>query len=188
MTVCVQKHVHLLGEINLGKMCLSDIGKMVQTVWQELPVFYPGVQIDEFAVMPNHFHGIILLTNEPVGAVPRASPNGGQIQENGQPQGVAPTNIIKDKPKRLSLPDVVHRFKSLTTAKYRHNVKNHGWQRFDRRFWQRNYYEHIIRNEDELRQIREYIINNPLKWAEDRQNPDAVIMSPSSSSAQSWII
>jgi len=73
----------------------------------------------------------------------------------------------------MSLPDVVHRFKSLTTARYRHGVKDEGWPPFPGRVWQRNYWEHVIRDEEALRQIREYIVNNPARWAEDRMHPDA---------------
>jgi putative transposase len=71
----------------------------------------------------------------------------------------------------LSLPDVVHRFKSFTTAQYRHGVKNDGWTPFPGRLWQRNYYEHIIRNDDELNRTRRYIAENPSRWALDRENP-----------------
>ena len=66
--------------------------------------------------------------------------------------------------------DVVHRFKTMTTKRYADNVRHHGWPRFRGRLWQRNYYEHVIRNERELDRIREYIVTNPLKWALDREN------------------
>ena len=77
----------------------------------------------------------------------------------GQPQGVAP--------KGLSLSDVVHRIKTLTTKKYIDGIKQHHWQPFDRKLWQRNYHEHIIRNEQSFRKIQEYIINNPNDWGRD---------------------
>ena len=80
-----------------------------------------------------------------------------------QPQGVAPT---------ISLPDVVQRFKSLTTTKYVKGVAQDSWPTFPGRLWQRNYYEHVIRSENELNSIREYIELNPTKWAFDRENPD----------------
>ena len=72
----------------------------------------------------------------------------------------------------MSLPDVVHRFKSLTTARYRKGVLQDGWQPFPGRLWQRNYYEHIIRDEEELNRIRQYIIHNPTRWEDDVENPD----------------
>jgi REP element-mobilizing transposase RayT len=80
----------------------------------------------------------------------------------GQPQGVA---------RALSLPEVVHRFKTLTTKRYADGVKRLGWPPFPKTLWQRNYYEHIIRDEHDLTRIREYIVNNPLQWALDRENP-----------------
>lgn len=78
----------------------------------------------------------------------------------------------------MSLSDVVHRFKSLTTTRYRHNVKNYGWPLFHGQLWQRNYYEHTIRNDDELNHIREYIQHNPLHWHLDRENPQRTDNDP----------
>ena len=78
----------------------------------------------------------------------------------------------------LSLPDVVHRFKTLTTKRYADGVKESGWTPFPGRVWQRNYYEHIIRNEDSLNRIRQYILENPAEWAIDRDNPLAVAPEP----------
>jgi hypothetical protein len=82
--------------------------------------------------------------------------------QTGQPRGVAPTGY--------SLPDVVHRFKTMTTKKYVDGVKLHGWQRFDGKLWQRNYWEHIVRNEQELFRIRQYIETNPVQWENDKLN------------------
>ncbi|MBI2487874.1 MAG: transposase [Deltaproteobacteria bacterium] len=154
VTVCTQNRECLFGGIVDGQMRLTDAGQMVQTTWDELPKHYTGIDIDEFVVMPNHVHGIILIQD--VGAGPGACPN------KGQPQGVTST---------LSLPDVVHRFKSITTTRYRHGVAQKCWSPFPGRLWQRNYYEHIIRNEDDLLDIREYITNNPSRWSEDENNP-----------------
>lgn len=67
--------------------------------------------------------------------------------------------------------DIVDWFKTMTTNEYIRGVKGRGWPPFARRLWQRNYYEHIIRNQDELRRIRRYIADNPLQWALDRENP-----------------
>jgi putative transposase len=155
ITICTQDRACLFGEVVDGEMRLNDAGQMVQDVWDELPAFYPGVQTDAFIVMPNHIHGIIIL----VGAGSHAC-----LDEIGQPQGVAPT--------RLSLPDVVHRFKTMTTKRYIDGVKKFGWTPFRRRLWQRNYYEHIIRNDHALQRIREYIWTNPLRWHLDRENPN----------------
>jgi putative transposase len=73
---------------------------------------------------------------------------------------------------RLSLSDVVHRFKTTTTKRYADGVKHSGWVPFDRRIWQRNYYEHIIRNDRVLEKIRDYIDENPSRWPLDSENPN----------------
>jgi len=179
VTVCTQDRSFLFGKVVHGEMRLNDAGKMVHDIWNDLPAFYPGVETDAFIVMPNHIHGIIIL----VGADPRVCPNAGpraypdsgpraypgQPQEMGQPQGVAPT---------MGLPDVVHRFKTVTTKRYADGVKRFRWKPFHRRLWQRNYYEHIIRNEESLNRIREYILTNPMCWASDRENPSRKGVDP----------
>ena len=72
----------------------------------------------------------------------------------------------------LSLPDVVHRFKTMTTKRYIDGVKQHGWPRFNGKLWQRNYHEHIVRDDNESHRIREYIADNPKKWELDNNNPN----------------
>lgn len=152
VTTCTQDRACLFGEVVDGKMRLNEAGRMVQAVWEEIPVHYAGVAIDAFVVMPNHIHGIVVL----VGATPCGRPL------SGQAQGPAPT---------ISLPDVVHRFKTMTTKHYADGVKQAGWSPFPGQLWQRNYYEHIIRDEDSLNRIRQYITDNPAQWALDRENP-----------------
>lgn len=160
VTVCTQNRECLFGDMVDGKMSLNDAGRMIQLSWDELPIHYSGVETDAFIVMPNHVHGVIVL----VGAGPRACPEFNfQPQPGGQPQGVAPTT--------LSLPDLVHRFKTITTKRYTDGVKQTEWKPFLGKLWQRNYYEHIVRNEKSLNKIREYIINNPAQWEFDHENP-----------------
>ncbi|MFC1485140.1 transposase [bacterium] len=165
VTICVNEREYLFGNILNECMVLNDAGRMIQTVWNEIPKYYSGIDIDYFQIMPNHIHGIIL-----VGAGPCACPeyaSTGQPQSKGQPQGVAPTV--------LSLCDVVHRFKTMTTKRYCDGVKQKKWQIFNKKLWQRNYYEHIIRNENELNKIREYISNNPLNWNTDKYFQEGLI-------------
>jgi putative transposase len=105
---------------------------MILRAWQDLPVKYLAVEIDEFILMPNHIHGIIILPD--VGAGPRACPvpftnrhpdgdqlNWGQLNQEGQPRGVAPTTT------QLALTDIMHRFKSFTTSQYRTSVLQNNW-------------------------------------------------------------
>ena len=172
VTVCTQNRECAFGDVVDGEMVLNEPGRMVETTWRELPQHYPGVEVVAFVVMPNHVHGVIML----VGAGPRACPDNpgrsrgvaGQPRRfAGQPRGVAPTGT-------MSLPDVVHRFKSLTTARYRRGVLQDRWLPFPGRLWQRNYYEHVVRNDEELNDIRQYIAENPLRWAGDGENPTNV--------------
>ena len=162
VTICTQERACLFGDVADGQVRLNDAGKMVERVWSELTGHYPGVELDEFIVMPNHMHGIIVL----VGAGPRACPDQmGLHTPTGQPRGVAPT---------MSLPDVVHRFKTLTTKLYADGVHQSHWPPFAGRLWQRNYHEHIIRDEADLARIRRYITDNPARWTEDPDNPQSV--------------
>ncbi|MEC4893481.1 MAG: transposase [Oscillatoria sp. PMC 1051.18] len=208
VTICVNQRSPLLGKIENSTFYPSEAGEMVQTLWNEIPEHYPGVELDAFVVMPDHIHGIIILTGNHVrrgsAPVPTPASNWGNQSHRGNHGGIAPTNdyaaisnrgnhggIAPTQSNRgdeaiansgnlylnqrkhggiaptwegLNLGDVVHRFKSLTTTKYRHGVYERKWQPFVRRFWQRNYYEHIIRNQKSLAEIRDYIYNNPFVW------------------------
>jgi len=181
VTICTRNTSCLFGNIVDEAMVLNDAGKMITSIWDVIPEQYPGIETDEFVVMPNHVHGIIVIADSSVGATPRGCPNVGEarhdvqnsepVREEGQAQGPAPT---RNHDHGLSLPDVVHRFKTMTTNKYIHGVKQHGWRPFNGKLWHRNYFERVIRNERELQEIREYITNNPMKWALDRENPDGI--------------
>lgn len=163
VTVCTQNMEHLFGDVLCGTAVLSEAGEMVQTVWEELSLNYSGIGTDAFVVMPNHIHGVVILS------APSATgqPSFDQTQES---QAVTPT--------RMALPDVVHRFKTLTTKRYTDGVKHRGWKRFSGRLWQRNYWEHVVRDEDELGRIREYIMENPAKWECDPLHGSPKSLSP----------
>lgn len=160
VTICINQGLHTLGEIRNSRMYPSQPGQMVQKLWDELPLHYPGVAVDAFVLMPDHVHGIIIVQT-----VPRCLPN----NSAGGTTGGLPLPSYRPSPsdratQPMTLGDVVHRFKSLTTAKYRHGVMNLGWTPFPKRFWQRNYYESIIRDEQSWDKIRGYILNNPIGW------------------------
>ena len=165
VTICTQNRLCLFGKIENREMILNDPGIMIERQWQELIYRFDNIKADEFIVMPNHFHGIVKFVGVPlVGTQNTKQPPTigspqtiGQPPQTGQPQGIAPT-----------VGDVVGAFKSLTTNEYIRGVKNNGWSRFNKNLWQRNYYEHIIRNEKSCYQILEYIQTNPLKWQDDK--------------------
>lgn len=153
VTVCAQGRECLFGEIVDGEMYLNDAGRMVAKWWMELPERFPDVVLDEYVVMPNHFHGILVF----VGAALRGRPD---AETEGHPHRGAPT-----------LGDVVDWFKTMTTNAYIRGVKMSDWPPFAGRLWQRNYYERVIRDEKELDAVREYIANNPKRWESDSENP-----------------
>jgi len=156
VTVCVNSRRSLFGDIEDGKMALSDVGWMVYKWWKELEQKYSRVLLDEYCIMPNHMHGIIQI----VGADLCVRPNmidDGQIHK-GQTRRSAPT---------VSLADAIQWFKTMSTNEYIRNIKSNSWPSFNKYFWQRNYYEHVIRDDNDLSRIREYIVNNPVKWEED---------------------
>ena len=165
VTICTQDRVNRFGVIADGTMRMNDAGQMVHDVWDGLPSHYPGVAVDAFVVMPSHVHGIILL-GRAQGPAPTMATRA--VSVGTTPRGCP----VPATGKRMSLPDAVHRFKSFTTARYRAGVRDHGWPAFDRRLWQRNYHEHIIRNDAELARIRRYIVNNPAVIHSGRQWPN----------------
>ncbi|TWJ18394.1 transposase [Geobacter argillaceus] len=169
MTVCVQGRECLFGAVVDGMMCLNPAGAVVRAVWEKLPERFPNVALDGYVVMANHFHGIIML----IGC--RGDPcdrpcfsDECTVRKTGEhkvrPYGTATGSVGR----------IVQAFKSMTTNAYVHGVNEYGWPLFSGRLWQRNYYERVIRDDGELAGIREYIADNPAKWADDEENPDVV--------------
>ena len=136
------------------KMIVNDAGTMVQKWYMELENKFPDIRCHEMVVMPNHFHCIIENVGNPTRPNLSAGPN-----ENEQP--------VLGEHVGSPLRRVVQWFKTMTTNEYIRGVKTLGWPPFNGKLWQRNYYEHIIRDEKAYYAISAYIINNPAKWADD---------------------
>ena len=164
VTIVTQGRVCLFGDVVGDTMQLNGAGRLAQAAWEGLPRRFPGIGLDTFVVMPNHVHGIIVI-DESVGASLVGSQDGDHA---GMPDGERATTRVAP-----TLGDVVGAYKSIVTVEYARGVRANGWRRFRGRLWQRNYYEHVIRDERELHLAREYIVNNPLQWSLDRENPDA---------------
>jgi putative transposase len=147
------------GVVTRDEVELNDTGQMVLEIWNDIPNFYEGIQIDAFVVMPDHVHGITVIESL-VGADSHVRPAHNDAGDAGQTRGSAPTNASIG----LSLPEVVQRFKTLTTNRYIKGVRELGWPPFEKHFWQRGYYERVLRNEMELETRRKYIVENPLRW------------------------
>jgi len=168
VTICVQNRECLFGKIKNGAMILNDAGKIMKTEWEQLPQHFLNVELDVFVVMPNHFHGIIVIQNENnknVGAIPCGCPVMNDGTTSRVPTRGTPTNIPT---KKNTIGDIIGAFKSLTINEYIRGVKNGKFPPFEKRIWQRNYHEHIIRDENSLEKIQNYIIRNPQKWQDDK--------------------
>ena len=163
VTICTQDRACLFGDVAAGAMVLNEAGQMVAALWDGIAARFSSVEIDQFVVMPNHLHGILVLPDaDTSGAPTRVAPTiGGPV---GAPLVVAPVTGLR-------LGDVVGAFKSLATVGYIDGVKATGWPEFRGRLWQRSYYEHIIRDETALNRVRRYIDDNPARWEFDDENP-----------------
>ncbi len=165
VTVCTQHRECLFGGIVDGQIRLNDAGRMIERWWCELKRKFATVETDRFVIMPNHVHGILVIADFPVGADLRVGPDS-EGAHTGAPLPAAGLG-------RAALPTIVQWFKTMTTNEYMRGIKMSGWIPFTGRLWQRNYYEHVVRNEKSLNRIREYIVTNPARWDFDRENPTA---------------
>jgi REP element-mobilizing transposase RayT len=150
VTLVTHARAALFGDIVAGAMRLTAIGEIAQTCWQAIPDHFNQVELDEFVVMPNHVHGIVMILGDTSADV-------------GATDSVAPT--MRAGPARGSLGAIIGQFKSVVTKRIRQLPEYSATP-----IWQRNYHERIIRNDRELNAMRDYIANNPARWAEDVEN------------------
>jgi len=177
VTICTQ-----------NRECVLDdpiVNGIINDVWQALPLWFPTIELDEFVVMPNHTHFVVWNVGTPLAGVLDGNAdgnvgtsladvlcaqnaNGVQNTDGGKPR---PYQILQPQKINLAptLGDVVGAFKSLVFKVYLDWIEINDPSR-RAKFWQRNYYEHIIRNDHELNAIRQYIIGNPINWKDDRDN------------------
>ena len=151
VTICTHRHLCLFGDVIDGTMCLNGYGYLVEEEWVQTEAIRPNVIMDVFQVMPNHVHGIIGIVDPERGR--------GMARH-------APTARQFGKPIQNSLPTMVGSFKSAVTKRINRRRGTPGAL-----LWQRGYYEHIIRNERALDYIRQYIVENPLRWHFDKNFP-----------------
>ncbi|MBU3942398.1 transposase [Patescibacteria group bacterium] len=141
----------------------NDIKQMIDNQWQELKNKFPNIDLDKYVIMPNHIHGIIVITNN--------------VNNDCRGEVFSPPNITSNKleggmtpplqRKKPTLGQMIAYFKYQSTKQINDFLKNP----LDQKLWQRNYYEHVIRNQKSLDDIRKYIRINPLNWDRDRNNP-----------------
>ena len=164
VTTCTSGRANLFGKIVKNEMRLNVYGRMVQEVWNGLPGHYPHVALDAFVIMPNHIHGIVIL-------VDGVDLNDISVGAGFKP---APTPKFAHAPKpaptpRHGLPEIVRAFKTFSARQINRLRHTPGIP-----VWQRNYYEHIIRNNAALNSIRQYVKANPCQWEKDRENLNGI--------------
>lgn len=156
VTICTKNFMNYFGIIDDEEVNLNRLGVIAQKCWGEIPEHFENILLDEFVVMPNHVHGILIINS--------AMNNDRGIYSVGN----ADLRSLQDRTKML-LPKVVHGYKSSVTRLIRKQFNNHYFA------WQKSYYDHVIRTERSLAKIREYIRYNTLKWHLDKYNPDNLI-------------
>lgn len=148
ITLCTKNFRNWFGEIKNGKMILNDLGRVIEEEWLKTKEIRTNVDLDYYVVMPNHFHGNLIILD-----VETSRWDVSHTQEKGQ-------RPVSTQLKPNSLGSIIGQFKSVCTKR----IHKLGFTEFQ---WQQRFYDHIIRNEDDLRRIRIYIQNNPLKWELD---------------------
>ncbi len=152
ITICTHNRKCIFGYIKNGKMIFNDLGRIIREEIINISKRYKNIEIDEYIIMPNHIHMIISILFYDVGATL-------VVAQNRAGASPAPT-----------IGDIVGSFKSICFYRYKKYLQDNEFDT-KHKFWQRNYWEHIIRNEKSLNKIRNYIINNPFVWNRDRNNP-----------------
>ena len=125
---------------------LSTLGQIIDKQWNNIPNLYDDIELDEYVIMPNHIHGILIINKRTINERTGASP--------------VPT---------VSISNIIGSFKSKTSIEYLRWIKKNALN-ISGQIWQRSFYDHVIRNDKSLNNIREYIINNPLQWDDDVEN------------------
>ncbi len=150
VTICTQNRADVLGRIVDGAVQLNDSGDVVNKYWLEISDHFPNAEADGFVIMPNHFHGILIIQDR-----------------RGEAHDPAQKGAVTAPLRQCTLGQIIAYFKYQTTKAINqiHNATGVP-------FWQRNYYEHVIRNETDLNEIRQYILDNPVKWDLDEENPN----------------
>jgi REP element-mobilizing transposase RayT len=145
VTICIKERREFFSHIINNELVLTVFGKILDEVWNNLPKYY-NIELDYYAIMPDHFHGIIIIDNS--------------LKVK-----------IENLEKSSSLSAIVGKFKSFTARKIRELLRNKIEFK-----WQKSFYDRIIRNESELYNIRKYIQENPMRWVIEKNNPENLEM------------
>ncbi len=157
VTICAQHRKCLFGTIIDGKMQLNEIGQIVVECWNRISQHFPSVELDEYVVMPNHTHGIIRLKIPEHIATRRGEVSSPALNNNSH----------KDEVPSPTLGRILAYFKYQSTKRINQHRDMQGT-----RLWQRDYYDHVVRDDPDLQRLRQYIQNNPMKWELDQLHPN----------------
>ena len=146
ITILASDRSHIFGKIADDQVQLSEIGRIVKHEWLRVEKRFPHVQLGAWIIMPNHFHGIVNLIETETNIHPS---NGRALEHFGSPVSG-------------SIPTIIRSFKSSVTQQYQLLTQN-----YSTKIWHRGYYDHVIRDEEDLENTHNYILNNPFKWIED---------------------
>jgi putative transposase len=152
ITICTKNREEWFGKREGGEMCLNKFGEIATNFWAEVTAHFKHVGIDEFSVMPNHVHGILIIEENMVGNAYMRSHKGNAFMHS-----------LQDKTKML-LSKIIQQYKASVTRKINSLQNEFGFE------WQKSFYDHVIRNEKSLDNLRQYIMDNPLKWELDIEN------------------
>ncbi|MBE9111799.1 transposase [Nodosilinea sp. LEGE 07298] len=160
ITICVFQRHCLFGQVVEGDMQLNEFGQIAAECWQAIPDHFPHIELDGWVVMPNHVHGILVAKDTCRGfALQSPYANPGDTLQN-------PLTPVFGKMSSGSISTVIRSYKSATT-KHINTLRDAAGTPV----WQRNYYDHIIRDERSLQHMRYYITNNPVTWVDDQLHP-----------------
>ncbi len=158
ITICTFQKRYYFGNIVDGKMELSEIGKIAKKYWHEIPKHFQNTKLDEFVIMPNHLHEIIVIENKINKIINNVETRHGVSLQKNENNFNQFSKMVKN-----SISSIINQFKS--------SVKRYANKNQIPFHWQPRFYDHIIRNEKLLNKIRQYIKINPLKWEDDEENP-----------------
>lgn len=167
VTVCTWDRECLLGEICGSEMLLNVMGKIASAIWHDIPNHFANIEIDRCMIMPNHVHGVIRILEENQNkdaAKYRGLMNQTPTLKQSSDRGYDFDQWIMMKKSEMTLGKIIRFFKAKSALEIRNKMGNSFC-------WQRNYFEHIIRDQHELFRIRDYIMENPAKWMSDEDNP-----------------
>ena len=164
VTIGTWNHTCLFGDVVDDEVRLNAMGRIVDQAWQEIPAHYPGVTVEDFVVMPNHMHGVILIEEIDTGAADEKNRTADVGARHALDQITGVGAAYMPPVRKATLGVIVATFKAAVTREI-HKIREYS----SLRVWHRNYYERVIRDEREYEQIVDYIHANPMNWAGDSE-------------------